>query len=96
MLLTFLALLLSQNIFVRVESLKQINERHNTVDNVETVTKCCNQTSATTHRVEVEFTTTVIHNEYIVRFNGYYLPRTREKYITAALNDSQVIAFISI
>lgn len=54
-------------------------------------TKCCNQSTNSTHRVEVEFTTSVVQNEYIVRFDGYYLPTTREKYVKAALNESQVI-----
>lgn len=52
--------------------------------------KCCNQTMGQTHQVEVEFTTSVVQNEYIVRFNGYYLPQAREKYLKAALNRSQV------
>lgn len=53
-------------------------------------TKCCNQTMGQTHQVEVEFTTSVVENELIVRFNGYYLPQAREKYLKAALNKSQV------
>lgn len=94
-LFTFFMLLLSQHILVHVESLQQqvSSENGNVEDKGATTEKCCNQTSATTHRVEIEFTTTVIQNEYIVRFKGYYLPRTREKYLTAALNESQVCRF---
>lgn len=52
---------------------------------------CCNQTIANnTHRVEVEFTTSVVQNEYIVRFDKYYKSNTREKYVKAAFNQSQV------
>lgn len=55
-------------------------------------TTCCNQTIGNnTHRVEVEFTTSVVQNEYIVRFDKYYKSQTREKYVKAALNQSQVL-----
>lgn len=56
----------------------------------ETFTKCCNTSSGPLHRVEIEFKSTVVQNEYIVKFDGYYSSQTRKKYLTAALNDSKV------
>ncbi|XP_055692717.1 membrane-bound transcription factor site-1 protease isoform X1 [Lutzomyia longipalpis] len=49
---------------------------------------CTNSTAP--HRVEVEFVTKIVKNEYIVAFDGYYKSATREKYIRAALNGSRV------
>lgn len=49
----------------------------------------CN-TSQNTQEIKVQFSSSVIKNEYIVAFNGYYKPRTRENYIRAALNSSDV------
>ncbi|XP_059622943.1 membrane-bound transcription factor site-1 protease isoform X2 [Phlebotomus argentipes] len=49
----------------------------------------CTNSSAP-HRVEVEFTTKIVKNEYIVAFDGYYRPSTRENYLKAALNGSRV------
>ncbi|XP_055625607.1 membrane-bound transcription factor site-1 protease isoform X2 [Toxorhynchites rutilus septentrionalis] len=42
------------------------------------------------HRLEVEFTTNIVQNEYIVQFDSYYSRWTREKYIQDALNGSKV------
>lgn len=84
---------------VKVSVVAQQRYNDNTVDGAEenepndflSTTACCNQTIAnSTHRVEVEFTTSVVTNEYIVRFDKYYMAQTREKYVTAALNQSQV------
>lgn len=52
---------------------------------------CCNNSSCTTHRVEVQFTTQIIQNEYIVAFDGYYTAKSREDFLKAALNGSKVI-----
>lgn len=42
-----------------------------------------------THRVEVEYKTQVVENEYIVQFDGYYQPPERAQFIRTALtNDS--------
>lgn len=49
----------------------------------------CNS-SCETSNVKVQFTATVVKNEYIVAFVGYYKPQTRENYIGAALNSSGV------
>lgn len=49
---------------------------------------CCNLT--TTEKVEVEYSSKVVENEYIVTFNGYYKSQARASYITAALNNSGV------
>lgn len=50
-------------------------------------TDCQNSTA---HRVEVAFTTKIIRNEYIVAFNDYYKQSTRETYVRASLNGSNV------
>lgn len=75
-------------------------DNHNTVDDgLSVVTKphqngpspsigCPNATS--NHRVEIEFTTKIIQNEYIVTFDGYYKSTAREAYVRAALNGSKV------
>lgn len=54
--------------------------------------ECCNSSLNDGNRVEVQFKTTVVQNEYILKFDGYYTPQTREKFIRAALNDSEVSA----
>lgn len=48
---------------------------------------CCN---FTTEHVEVEYSSKLIENEYIVTFNGYYKNQARASYINAALNSSGV------
>lgn len=53
-------------------------------------TNCSGCSSERLHRVEVNFKTSIVKNEYIVRFDGYYPPETRENYLQAALNNSQV------
>ncbi|XP_065207712.1 membrane-bound transcription factor site-1 protease [Planococcus citri] len=40
--------------------------------------------------VGVEFTSKVVYNEYIVGFKNYYLSQTRENFIAAALNGSNI------
>lgn len=52
--------------------------------------KCCNSSLNDLHRVEIKFKTTVVQNEYIVRFDDYYSPQTREDFLRTALNDSEV------
>lgn len=54
--------------------------------------KCCNSSLDDLHRVEIKFKTTVVENEYIVRFDDYYTSQTREEILRAALNDSEVRA----
>lgn len=49
---------------------------------------CCNLTS--TERVEVEYASKVVENEYIVTFDGYYKTQARASYINAALNNSGI------
>lgn len=49
----------------------------------------CNLTH-NSKEIKVQFSSSVIKNEYIVAFKGYYKPRTRENYIKAALNSSGV------
>lgn len=49
---------------------------------------CCNLTA--TERVDVEYTSNIVENEYIVTFNGYYKNQARHSYINTALNSSGV------
>lgn len=49
--------------------------------------ECCNQTEPG-HRVEVQFSSKVVQNEYIVTFDGYYSAEDREEHIKRALNGS--------
>lgn len=63
------------------------------VKNETTRSNCCGNTTTDEHylhRVEHIYKTTVVQNEFIVRFKNYYLPDTRQKYINDALNQSQV------
>lgn len=50
---------------------------------------CCNLTSS--KQVEINYSTKIIENEYIVTFNGYYKNQARANYINTALNASGVI-----
>lgn len=43
-----------------------------------------------THEVEVAFSSSIVENEYIVKFIGYYRTRARENYIGTVLNSSNV------
>lgn len=49
-----------------------------------------NGTRRALHRIEIQFSTNVVQNEYIVQYDGYYRRAAREKYIQAALNGSKV------
>lgn len=51
---------------------------------------CCGKQNDKLHRIEIEYKTNVVQNEYIVRFNSYCLPKVREKHIRETLNGSQV------
>lgn len=57
-----------------------------TEDNLESPL-CCN---LTTDHVEVDYSSKIVENEYIVVFNGYYKNQARAKYINTALNTSGV------
>ncbi|XP_031843340.1 membrane-bound transcription factor site-1 protease [Nomia melanderi] len=41
-------------------------------------------------QVKVHFASSIVKNEYIVAFKGYYKPHSRENYIRAALNSSGI------
>lgn len=43
-----------------------------------------------TQEVQVSFSSSIVENEYIIKFVGYYRAPTRENYIKAALNSSNV------
>lgn len=49
----------------------------------------CNSTD-NLQEIKVQFSSTIVKNEYIVTFKGYYKPQTRENYVTAALNSSGI------
>lgn len=49
---------------------------------------CCNFTA--TERIDIEYSSKIIENEYIVTFNGYYKNQARHNYIKTALNSSGV------
>lgn len=52
---------------------------------------CCGNASNKNHRIEIEYKTTVVQNEYIVRFMEYLLPDARKQHIKNALNNSTAI-----
>lgn len=58
---------------------------------------CCNQSNEDardSHRIEIEYKTTIVQNEYIVHFKKYHTSDVREKYIKDALNGSTTIKFV--
>ncbi|XP_066138498.1 membrane-bound transcription factor site-1 protease isoform X2 [Euwallacea fornicatus] len=48
---------------------------------------CCN---LTVEQVDVDYTSKVVENEYIVMFNGYYKSKARANYIQTALNGTGI------
>lgn len=59
-------------------------------------TKCCSQPDGTDgggdgSTVEVQFSTQIVQNEYIVKFHGYYEAGERERHIRSALNGSHIV-----
>lgn len=48
---------------------------------------CCN---LTVEEVEVDYSSKIVENEYIVMFNGYYKNQARAGYINTALNGTGV------
>lgn len=83
----FLALLSIFLLFSRINTQHQSNEKNVIVeDNLESPL-CCN---LTTEYVEVDYSTKIIENEYIVMFNGYYKNQARVNYINTALNASGI------
>ncbi|XP_044021354.1 membrane-bound transcription factor site-1 protease [Aphidius gifuensis] len=59
------------------------------VDLSNTTSTTCNTTN--TPNVKIEFSSTIIKNEYIVAFEDYYKSSTRKNYIEAALTSSGII-----
>lgn len=57
--------------------------------------KCCAQESDGTDgdgsTVEVQFSTKIVQNEYIVKFHGYHEAAERERHIRSALNGSHIV-----
>lgn len=74
-------------------SKKSMSVDNRTIDNV-TKTECCgNVTNHTVenHRIKIKYKTTVVQNEYIVRFMEYLLPDVREQHLKNALNNSTAL-----
>ncbi|KAH9498190.1 Membrane-bound transcription factor site-1 protease [Bulinus truncatus] len=46
-----------------------------------------------TERLDVEFTSSIVDNEYIVTFNGYYKSQARKRFVTAALKEAGVVSW---
>lgn len=59
-----------------------------TVQEITATTALCNAT--TTENVQYEYKTDVVNSEHIVSFRGYFSKLTRDKYVTAALNNAGV------
>lgn len=58
---------------------------------------CCDHSKEKTHdshRIEIKYKTTIVQNEYIVRFQKYYSSDVRGKYIRDALNGTTNLTFI--
>lgn len=49
-----------------------------------------NNSTKPNQRVYVEFTTSIVQNEYIVHFKNYYKKETRRNFINSALNNPEV------
>lgn len=50
--------------------------------------------NSTTHRVEVQFSSKIVQNEYIVAFDDYYMQNTRKIYLTAAFSKVSLQSYI--
>ncbi|XP_064598708.1 membrane-bound transcription factor site-1 protease-like isoform X2 [Liolophura sinensis] len=55
----------------------------------------CNETQFRpgSEQLRMEFSSSVVENEYIVTFKGYYTSQARRRFLTAALTDSGVISW---
>lgn len=78
------------------DTISDINQSggNKTIDDAAPKIGCCeNSTNQTVenHRIEIKYKTTVVQNEYIVRFTTYLLPDVREQHIKSALNNSTAI-----
>lgn len=68
---------------------------NNTINNIKN--SCCNKSKEEandSHRIEIKYKTTIVQNEYIVRFKKYYTSDVREEYIKDALNGSSNLTFV--
>uniref|UniRef100_A0A6A7G1N4 Membrane-bound transcription factor site-1 protease n=3 Tax=Hirondellea gigas TaxID=1518452 RepID=A0A6A7G1N4_9CRUS len=52
--------------------------------------KCCN-TTETSQKMKITYTSSIVENEYIVGFSAYYRAEARHRFIEAALADSTVL-----
>lgn len=60
-----------------------------TVEKSSEVPPCA--TNEKRQRVKIQYTSSIVENEYIVAFKGYYRQEARERFIQAALNESNVV-----
>lgn len=51
-------------------------------------TPCCDEDQ---RKLKVQYSSSIVENEYIVGFNGYYRQEARKRFIDAALNESNVV-----
>ncbi|RUS72713.1 hypothetical protein EGW08_019524 [Elysia chlorotica] len=54
--------------------------------------KMCN-TTGHSERLDMEFTSSVVDNEYIITFDGYYKAQSRKRFITAALQEAGITSW---
>lgn len=50
----------------------------------------CGNSTKQSYRVDLDFSTSIVTNEYIVMFNGYHSKEARHTYISAALRDTDL------
>lgn len=62
--------------------------------NSESDIKCC--TNSTDKRVVVDFSSVIVHHEYIVQFKNYYQTVARAKFIRAAFDNTEVNCSFSV
>uniref|UniRef100_A0A2C9JIP8 Membrane-bound transcription factor site-1 protease-like N-terminal domain-containing protein n=1 Tax=Biomphalaria glabrata TaxID=6526 RepID=A0A2C9JIP8_BIOGL len=46
-----------------------------------------------TERLDIEFASSIVDNEYIVTFNGYYKTQARKRFITAAMQEAGITSW---
>ncbi|KAK0044037.1 membrane-bound transcription factor site-1 protease [Biomphalaria pfeifferi] len=54
---------------------------------------CNSSFSGQTERLDIEFASSIVDNEYIVTFNGYYKTQARKRFITAAMQEAGITSW---
>lgn len=67
--------------------LQNVDNKNGETEDIIESPLCCN---LTVEQVELEYSSKVVENEYIVMFNAYYKNKARENYINTALNASGI------